>query len=249
VRSQTEKLIRDYFAYTNFDSPSLDLFLDLRPVKLRLNSGEGRLLIEQTIGFWPTCTLDDALLATALLLQGRTAEMPRCKPPDELVPAYMEMLQLGMNGVAAGLPERLQLLPPRVTPPAGVYPVLRWAVRLSPLALLFFSLAAAALLGWSGRATLAWGGTPLYAGGLLAVLSAGFSVALAAWLLPLPLPALSPALAELYRFFGSVFLTVWREFLLSWTISGAVLASIGMAFIFVSSVLEHSSLLQEDQKG
>jgi hypothetical protein len=238
VRAQTGHLVSEYFAYTNFSSSSLDLSLDLRAVKLRLSAGEGRQLIEQTLSVWPTCILDDTLLATALILQGRTAELPRCKPADELIPAYLEMLQLGMNVVAAGIPDRLQLLPPRTTPAAGIYAILRWLVRISPLALLFFSLAAAALIGRSGRSFLAWAGPPLYAGGLLALLSVGLVIALAVWLLPLPLPALSPPLAELYRFFAGVFLIVWREFLLGWSASGAAFASLGMILIFISSVLD-----------
>jgi hypothetical protein len=237
VRDQTEQNIQKFYAYANFNSSSLDIGLDLTPVKLRLTGGTGRSLIENTLNAWPACTLEDAVAIAGPLLKGQVAGLPHCKPPDELMPAYLNILQLGMDTVAAGLPNRIRLLPVQTTLAGGIYAILRWALRIAPLAFLLILLVSFFLLGWSIRAMLSWIGLPLYAGGLLAVIFAGLAGGFAAWALPLPLTTLPPPVALLAGFAIGVFLVVWREFLLTWAIISALIAFLGLFFILYSSFL------------
>jgi hypothetical protein len=238
IRDQSDRLIQGFYAYANFEPAPAGLALDLHPIKLRLTGGEGRMLIEQSIAAWPVCTLEDSLVAGALLLQGSGAGLPRCRPGQDLMPVYLEILQAGMNAVAANMPDQLTLLSPSPTPVGGVYAFLRWSLRLSPLALLVLPLAAAASLGWSARPFLSWSGPPLYAGGLFSLLSAGLTTHLTIWLMPLPLGVLPPLVAELYTFAGGTFLAVWRQFLMAWAAVGAGLALLGLFILITANFLE-----------
>lgn len=237
VRAETGRLTVDFYAYLNFEAPNLDLSLNLGPVRDRLTGGEGRNLVKQALDGWEPCTLETGLLAGALLLQGRTAELPHCRPPDSLMPAYLQILQAGFDALASGLPERISLLPPQPLPPSGPYAVLRWGLRLSPLLPVMLLLLAFLVLR-SPRALLAWSGVPFYTGGLSGVLSAGLLGIGAAWILALPAPVLPLPVAELYIFAAGVFLAVWRQFLLNWVMIAALFASLGLFAIFASAALD-----------
>jgi hypothetical protein len=238
VRKQTRQIIAAIYGYANFNNDSLDVSLDLTPVKLRLSGAEGRQLIEQVLRAWPVCSVDEALLASALLLQGRLSELPRCAPPPDLLPPYLDMLQMGMDAASGAMPDSLRLIPQISGRAGGTYAVLRWSIRLSPLAALGFLTGGAALLGWKIRPLLSWAGPSLYAGGLIGLAGSGLAVPLLAWLLPLPLTALTPPLAELYIFTARIALTVLREFLLAWAAVSAVCAFAGLGLLLAAGIIE-----------
>jgi hypothetical protein len=228
VRAQMENGMRRFWAYSNFEARELDLVLDFRPVKSRLISGEAKMLISAAMAGWPACSAEDILRIGILLIKGEVNALPHCRPPAMLENGMLGGLQLGLGTFANTLPDQVQLLARRTGEPQAPYRTFRAGLRLAPAGLVMIGLAAAALLGFSGRRFWAWVGLPLYSGGLLTALSAALAGWLAEWLLPAPAALFPGPAAQLYQFFSSMLLRVGANFLNAWALVGILLAVLGL---------------------
>jgi hypothetical protein len=234
VRGQVQTLVKNFWAYYNFESQRLDLSIDFTPVKQRLTGGDGLSLIQSALQDWPPCSVEDIIHAGALLLKGQAGGLPRCKPPAELQKAYLGTLQFGLNSFATALPDRLYLFPIVNGPVGGPYRLFRDALQLAPLGLLLLLAGMALILETSWRRLLAWVGPAWYTGGLVSLILAGISGWLAAWLFPAPARLLPPPGAALIVFSAAVGLEVWQRFALGWAIAGSIFAAIGCILILIS---------------
>jgi hypothetical protein len=228
VQGQVKTLVERYWAYYNFESTQLDLSLDFTEVKARLSGEEGIAVIREGVVAWPVCSVDDDLRILGLLLQGKTEDLPQCKPPDKVQEAFLGALQAGLGTFAQTIPEQVQLLPLRSSPPEGVYPNFRLGLRCMPVFLLLFCLLAAGLLEFSPRRFWAWSAIPFYSAGLACALSAALLTWLARWISLVPLGLLPVPAAELYSFFSQVFLLVCERTLFWTAVGGLIFAAAGM---------------------
>jgi hypothetical protein len=228
VRGQTETLVERFWSYYNFETPQLDLSLDLAPLKARLSGEEGAAVIREGVASWPVCSAQDDLRILGLLLQGNTNDLPQCLPPGKIGEAFLSALQLGLKTFAQTLPERVQLFPFQSGPPVGVYRDLRLGLRCAPVFLLLVCLLAAGLLEFSPRRFWAWSAIPLYTGGLVCALSTALLTWLARWIILAPLGLLPVPAAEVYSFFSLVFLRVGEQTLLWTAAAGLILTASGL---------------------
>jgi hypothetical protein len=228
VSTQTEKTLRNFWAYYNYEARELNLSVDLLPVKAHLTGTAARTLISDTMAGWPDCSAENILQIGLLLLKGETDNLPRCRPPQLLENGMLGGLELGLQSFAQSLPEQVWLLPRQAGEIRGPYHTFRYGLRFAPAGLVLICLGAAGLLGFSGRRFWAWLGLPLYSGGLLTALLAALAGWLIGWLLPMPAGLFPGPAAQLYQFFSTVLLRVGTDFLIAMALLGLGLAVVGL---------------------
>jgi hypothetical protein len=233
VRDQVETLADRFWSYYNLEAPELDISLDFTPVKTSLSGEEAMTIIRGGIADWPACSAEDVVRILALLLQGKTQDLPQCLPPESVKEAFLGAIQTGLKSFAQTLPDRVQILPYQSTPPAGPYRDFRLGLRLAPVILLILCLLAAGLQNFSPRLFWAWCALPFYAGGLVNALTAVLMISLARWILFIPVRLLPAAAGELYSFFSLVFLQVGESWLIWMAAAGVLAATVGLVLFLL----------------
>jgi hypothetical protein len=106
AREQTESLVDQLLAFFNLEKEELVLVVDFRPVKQRLRGDEAA-VIAQTIvmGFSP-CSGEELLAFGLNILQGQMADVPLCRPPDQLLGITTSIVQGVLQVSAATLPDQ-----------------------------------------------------------------------------------------------------------------------------------------------
>ena len=241
VRLQIERMVRQYWAFYNFESASLRLVLDFRPVKARMNGAEGQALVQAAFQGLPECTVQDVLTMGGLLLKGQTEGFPRCRPPHQIEQPVFDGLQLALKGFTGALPDEMVLMQ-RSSPdinqmgPGGLYPAFRHGLRWNILFLLMLFALAIVLLDYSWRRFLEWAGAPLYIGGLLAAVLASL-MGVGARGLAGGIGGILPATArQVFSLFSGMVLGVFQQFLAWMGVAGVVLAVVGLGLILLSRI-------------
>lgn len=239
VRRQMEQMVTQFWAYNNFETREMRLVLDFRPVKARLEGEDGRALISGAFQNLPECSAQDLLSMAALALQGRTDEMPQCKPPRQLEGLVFGGLQQMLEGFTGTLPDELVLMQrespkPEMLGPGGLYRFLRYGLRYSLLMVVMLLAAGALLLGYERARLIEWAGTPFYLGGLLGAVLCALAGVFARWLSEAIAGILQGTARLTFEFFSGVFLDVFQQFLAWAGVAGAIWALIGLVLILVS---------------
>jgi len=239
VRAQVQRTVRQYWDYYNFHARELRVAVDFRPVKARLQGEDGKALVSAAFMGLPECTPQYLLSIAALALQGKTDEMPRCRPPRQVEGLVYGGLQLALQKLTGALPDELVLMQrsspdPLYAGPGGLYADFRNGLRFSAALLLILLAAAVVLLDYSVRRLVEWAGMPLYAGGVLAAVLASMFGAGARWLAG-AITAILPATAKtVFGLFSAMALTVFQQFLAWMGVAGVILTIIGLSLILAS---------------
>ena len=241
MRAQTAEIVSRFWAYYNFESADLRLVLDFRPVKARLRGEEGQALVQEAFLGLPECSAQDLLNMGLLLLQGKTEEFPRCRPPSLIETPVYKGMQLALEGFTGTLPDEMVLMTrssgdPARMGPGGLYAGFRYGLRFNILFLPMLLTAAIVLSGYSWQRFLEWAGTPLYTGGLLAAVLATL-MGLGARGLADAISGILPATAkQVFGFFSGIALGVFQQFLAWMGVAGVVLAVVGLGLIILSRI-------------
>ncbi len=151
------------FAYVNGKSDSA--VVSMVSLKKRLSGEAGIQVVKQLMDSQPACTVEQLSLLTDKSEEG--SDTPICKPPEELLPTILPIMQAQLQLAAAGIPDEATLIPPVTNEDGkGGLMTLRMLMRLSPIIPLIFLLgitifAIRSLITW-----LFWWGYPLIAAGI-----------------------------------------------------------------------------------
>jgi hypothetical protein len=186
LRSETEGLIDQLFAYWNGEQDSVSL--DLTPLKDRLVGSAGQEALLNLIRAQPACTLQQIAQSLVNALGGGGFGI--CRPPDSLLAQATPLLQALLGQLNSQLPNTVTLIPASATQasaaggtpaqsPAVTFRNARLIMRLSPDLPLVFLLFICLLAIRNPKDWLRWWGVPLCAAGLIGaivvlVLSASF---------------------------------------------------------------------------
>ncbi len=240
ARQLTEQAIRSLFAHLNGSEPAISLPLTALKAHLAGPAGEGVLLA--VLNTLPACSLEQLLRIAAVGLLGSSAELPLCRPPDELLPLLNASLRPQLLQLIETLPDSI-ILSPQEPWAAALHRLrqLRILLRWSPL--LPIGLLIALTLSahrWSSRLT-AWGWALLLGGGIglaLAValppLAEGFIKDL---LQPLSAMAPAPVVVTIHAALLSLFPPIAR----SLALSSALLVGIGALLLTLVAFLSRSA--------
>ncbi|HMN62486.1 MAG TPA: hypothetical protein PJ988_19125, partial [Anaerolinea sp.] len=238
VRAQVERAVRGFWAYYNFGARDLRVAVDFRQVKTRLQGEDGRALVSAAFMGLAECSAQDLLTIARLALQGKTDEMPRCRPPRQVEGLVYGGLQLALEKLTGGLPDEVVLMrrsspDPLYGGPGGIYTYFRNGLRFIAALLVMLLAAAIVLMDYSVRRVVEWAGMPLYAGGILAaVLASGLGVG-ARWMAG-GIAGILPGTARIiFGLFSGMALTVFQQFLAWMGVAGVILALVGLVAILV----------------
>jgi hypothetical protein len=239
VRGQVEGNIRQFWGYYNFNAHDLRMSIDFQPVKKRLQGEDGRALVSAAFNELKECSPQDLLNIASLVLQGKTDELPRCKPPRQVEGLVISGLQLTLEKLTSGLPDEAVLLQrsspdPQGYGPGGGYALLRNSLRFSVVFLVMLLVAATVLLDYSGKRLIEWAGVPLYAGGVFSAILASLLGAGGRWLAD-GIGTILPGTAKIvFGLFSGMALTVFQQFLAWMGVGGVILALVGLVLILIS---------------
>lgn len=258
VRSQTDSLLQGAGDYINFQRSDLALQVDLREVKNRLSGPDGAQIANQMVNTWPECSVEDAARIMAQAVAGQLGGIPVCRPPEVLRPAFEQVVHLSLQGMAAALPDVLDLgspltnetVLPGVSGPLvpnwyGIfraYAILRWLFRLLPVIALAVLLWIVLLTIRSLPDLLHSAGSPLLTAGLVGL---GLALLLTVATNPLLAGLFSNAFPLMPEAFGSVLAGVLREVLNRHTLwSGFIalaVAGVGLILVIAGRAFEPQS--------
>ncbi len=247
LQSQVEPMVDELLAFLRGGGRGmLRMPISFVEPKQALRGEAGLAAAVQVMNSLPACTPDQlaqfAVLAASQALSPSPAQLnidslPVCKPPAEVLPLVQPALQYILDQTAASIPEETDLgeqIGPLLAqvflqPGMQVLPYLVWALRLAPLAGLFFLGVLTALVVRSLRSALRWWSAPVLFSGL-----AGLLTCLALFLLSAQIGAVftqistgAVELSGVTGLLGSVFQQAWSGFLL-WAGGGsAILFGVG----------------------
>jgi hypothetical protein len=258
IREQTGRVLDGIFAYINLQTPDLRMEISTAEIRERLQGETGKALLEQIMASWPPCTLSQLLEMAAAGLDGSLENLPVCLPPAEYLPAVTPLLQEGLQAMAAGIPDKVDLASPSTGEGAGsatgqaspgvdplqgrpkqVYSFLRWSLRGA----LFAALGVLALLTLvavrSGRDMAFWWGLSFTGAGLLAlVASLSFGIPIGTQLLERAVPIeIITSLPDLARVVMDVGRSVLERYFYWVGVESIVVALAGFALLAVSFLL------------
>ncbi len=238
VRVQVQRSMTQFWAYYNANSRSLQVAVDFRPVKKRLQGEDGRALVSAAFNGLEECSAQDVLNIAALVLQGKTDQLPHCKPPKAVEGLVTSGLQLALQKLTGGLPDEIVLMrrsspDPLYAGPGGVYADLRNGLRFSTAFVLMLFAAACVLLDYSWKRVVEWAGVPLYAGGIFSAILASLLGTGSRWLAD-GIAGILPGTARIvFSLFSGIALTVFQQFLAWMGVAGVILALVGLVLVLV----------------
>jgi hypothetical protein len=176
LKTMAERTLDQLFAYLNGQTDTVTVALD--KLKGRLAGQAGLDLITQLINSQPPCTVQ---LLADLATGTNNGGLPLCKPPEQVLPILIPLIQSQLNAVVTKLPDQVTILkaPTAGTLPRGSGPFgadlistlrsVRWILRLSPLVPLGFLLLVTIFAVRSFKSWLRWWGIPIFISGVLAL--------------------------------------------------------------------------------
>jgi hypothetical protein len=161
LKSLTESLFNQLFAYLNGDTDSVVLPLARLKENLSGENGVGALL--HLIRTKPLCTLDD-------MVQIMFGDLPFCNPTEEVLQLIMPLLQDQLNAAAKVIPDQVTIIQPA---PAGNnnlvtgLKVARFIMRTSPMISLAFLFLVTLLAVRTPKGWMRWWGIPFFFAGAI----------------------------------------------------------------------------------
>jgi hypothetical protein len=109
MRQQAESLVDQFWAFFNLKEDTLRLVVDFRGVKTNLSGPAAAQIASAIVTGLPPCTEQELLDFGLKSLSGQSAELPLCRPPQQLV--GMANLLVGglLQGMAGTLPDQADL--------------------------------------------------------------------------------------------------------------------------------------------
>ena len=176
LQSMTDSTLDQMFAYLNGETDSVTV--PLGNLKERLAGSAGTDLILQLINTQPPCSVE----MLAQIVSGTSnGGMLLCKPPEDVLPLEVSLLEGQLTSVASKLPDEATIIKPPApgslpsgTGPLGADPItalrtLRLIMRLSPLLPLAFLLLVTVFAVRSLKSWLRWWGIPIFVSGTIAL--------------------------------------------------------------------------------
>jgi hypothetical protein len=161
LKSLTESLFNQLFAYLNGDTDSIVLPLDRLKENLSSESGVDALL--HLIRTRPLCTLDD-------MVQIVFGNLPFCNPSEEVLQLIMPLLQDQLNAAAKAIPDQVTVIPPAPGENNSLVDslkVARFIMRASPMISLAFLFLVTLLAVRTPKDWMRWWGIPLFFAGII----------------------------------------------------------------------------------
>jgi hypothetical protein len=183
MRQQAENLVDQFWRYFNLEEDQLHLLVDFRPVKANLSGPGSPQIVSSIVEGLPPCSEEEILAFGLKSLSGESADLPLCRPPDELLGLSNLLVGGVLQGIAGALPDEVDLGTLARTGAGlagesggqdwfGWYRVFRLVLPWMPV-LALFSLVATALLGLpTYRGSFFWAGLALLLPGISALVIA-----------------------------------------------------------------------------
>ncbi len=190
LQAQAESAIDQLFAYLDSESAALKITISTKEIRERLGSDAGVEAVLQLVRAQPPCTAEQLTSMALSTPDADLSQLLACSPPDELLTAAKPMIREALTQAAANIPDQAVLgggdggnAPAVPSDQNGSFGpdqrhalfLVRWGLRLSPLAPLALLLLVGLFGARSRRGLLRWWGAPLLIVGLI-----GVSIAVAA---------------------------------------------------------------------
>jgi hypothetical protein len=245
AKSQVDGLITQLWDYLNFKTTTLTLIVDLRPLKSRLSEGGPDSIGGHILRSWPACDLDQLLKMSDTLTNGLVngeipQDMPLCRPPDNLMPLSDKLMQAAFSAFADTIPVQVDLVDYFKAVPnfdqqqatlvkvfAG-YTALRWTGRILPWVALALLVVLIALAAVSWRKAFTYTGLPLFAAGILGVITVVLLWALGSYLADTLLKGMTGVSDDMLKAFVLAFQQVFSSFLVWSGVLAVILAAVGL---------------------
>jgi hypothetical protein len=182
LQNMIDSTLDQMFAYLNGKTDSVSV--PLSKLKERLAGSAGTDLILKLINAQPPCSVEMVAQIVAGMSEGG---MLLCKPPEDVLPLEISLLEEQLSSVATQLPDQATIIKPPApgslpsgTGPFGADPIttiriVRLIMRLSPLLPLAFLLLVTLFAVRSLKSWLRWWGIPIFVSGTIA-LGLGISI-------------------------------------------------------------------------
>lgn len=260
LQAQVEPMLDELFPFLRSGGRgTLRMQVSFVEIKQSLRGETGMAVAVQVMHSLPDCTTDQLTQFAAVAAQVLSsnpapidlASLPACKPPESVMPLVTPALQYVLDQTSASIPEQVDLgeqAGPPITevfrqPGMEFLPYLVWALRLAPLAGLFFLGAVTALVVRSLRSALRWWSMPVLFSGLTGLLTC-----LALYQLTAQLGAVLAKsstggvnVSGLVGLLGGVFQQVWTGYLLWAAGASALLLVLGGAGWLISLLVPDQS--------
>ena len=245
AKSQVDGLITQLLDYLNFKTTPLTLIVDLRPLKARLSEGGPDSIGGRILRSWPACDLDQLLKMSDTLTNGLVngeipQDMPLCRPPENLLPMSDKLMQAAFTAFADTIPGQVDLVDFFKANPnfdqqqatwvkvfAG-YTALRWTGRILPWIALALLVMLIALSAVSWRKTFTYTGLPLFAAGILGVITVVLLWALGSYVTDTLVKGMTTVSDDMLKAFVLAFQQVFSSFLVWSGVLAVILAAIGL---------------------
>ncbi|MBI5830302.1 MAG: hypothetical protein HZB20_12365 [Chloroflexi bacterium] len=190
VQAQAESAIDQLFAYLNSESAALKITISTKEIRERLDSDAGAEAVLQLSRAQPPCTAEQLTSMALSTPDADLSQLLACSPPEDSLTAVKPLIRQTLAEVTAEIPDQAVLgggdsdnAPTAPSDQGGGFGpdqrralfLVRWVLRLSPLAPLALLLLVGLFGARSRRGLLLWWGVPLLIVGLI-----GASIAVAA---------------------------------------------------------------------
>lgn len=222
---------------------TLTITLDLTGISQRLNGEALQPIAGIIMASWQDCSAANLVELGLAAVAGNTgANLPFCRPPDELQPFMLQVVESGLQQISTQIPANITLDVAQAETASHRVQLIRLLARVWPW-MPWLTLGLAGLiwliLGRSLRYGLLGIGLPL---GLAGVIASGLSLVLVAvrntnltpWLESQFALRLPPDLADVI---SPALVNVFSRFCLSGLIWGAAMFLLGMVLIILSRIL------------
>lgn len=196
VKTQTENIIDQIFAYLNSSQSTLVIKMSLVDLKANISGEAGVKAALQFLNAQPTCTEDQLVTLQQAFETGiRLENIPICQPPDQLMNEFIPQLQQGLKQATQNMPDEIDLAKPSQgasvdqptkSPTPDFRPTLqrirRWA-RLTPVISAILLLLVGLFAIRSVKDFCRWWGLPILIAGILLLGVALLFTPLFSWLM------------------------------------------------------------------
>lgn len=164
VKPIGDDLLNSTFEYLNLESSSIQV--NLIPFKTRMMGETGAQAALSLINALPACTLDQSVLIMFGMVSGGQIEL--CRPPDDILPMLMPLVQGQMQAAAAIIPDELTVVTaPLQDDPRERLQTARFLMRFSLILPLMFLITLTAFAVRSLKDWLLWWGIPFFVTGAI----------------------------------------------------------------------------------
>ena len=111
MQAQTESVIDQVFSYLDGDGEELVLKISMNGFKQNLDDQKKEQIILKLLEDSPPCTEEQLVEIARLLMGGEAAQMPVCKPPEELLTPLMNEMDAILSIMLSDVPDEITFTP------------------------------------------------------------------------------------------------------------------------------------------